>query len=58
MVNKLDRMMTSRDVLLPKPINSHDPLVTWPLEIQDSPTGANSARKRLRHHQLLVAVLQ
>ena len=34
---KLGRMIASLDGLLP--IMSHDPLITWPCEIRDSPTG-------------------
>ena len=51
--NKLGRMMTSLDGLWP--IMSHDTLITWPCEIRGSLTGEVSARKRLRHHRLLVS---
>ena len=34
MANKLDRMMIFLDGLLP--VMSHDPLITWSCEIQDS----------------------
>ena len=52
MATKLGRMMTSLDGFLP--IMSHDPLITWPCEIQGSPKGAGSARKHSSRHQLLV----
>ena len=43
MANKLGRMMTSLDGLLP--IMSHDHLITLPCETQGSLTGRGSARK-------------
>ena len=46
------RMMTLLDGFLA--IMSHDPLITWPCEIQGSLTARSSARKRLSRHQLLV----
>ena len=52
MATKLGRMIASLDGLLP--IMSHDPLITWPCEIQGSLTGGGSARKRLIRHRLLV----
>ena len=52
MANKLGRMMTSLDWLLP--INSNDRLFTWPCKIRGSLTGGGSARKRLSRHRFLV----
>ena len=40
MANKLGRMITSLDGLLP--IMSHDPLITWPCEIRGLLTGGGS----------------
>ena len=56
MANKLGRVMTSLDRLLP--IMPHDPLVTRPCQIPGSLTGGGSARKRLSRHQLLVTFLK
>ena len=53
MTNKLDRIMTSLDGLLP--IMSHDPLITWPCEIRGAIIGTSSTCKRLSRHRLLVA---
>ena len=36
----------------------HDPLISWPCEIQGSLTGGGSARKRLSRHRLLVLIHQ
>ena len=52
MATKLGRMIYFLDGILP--IMSHDPLITWPCDIQGSLTGEGSARKCLSRHQLLV----
>ena len=49
---KLGRMITSLNGLLP--IMLHDPLITWPCEIQGSLIGGGSARKRLTVCRILV----
>ena len=54
MANKLGRMMTALDGLLP--IMSHDSLITRPCEIRGSLTGGDSALKCLSRHRLLVVV--
>ena len=52
MATKPGRMIASLDGLLP--IMSHDPLITWPCEIQGSLTGGASAPKCLSRPPLLV----
>ena len=52
MATKLGRMIASLDGL--SSITSHDPLITWPCEIQGSFTGGGSVRKNLSCHRLLV----
>ena len=46
MATKLDRMMTYFDLLLPK--KPHDPLITWPCEIEGSITREGWATKRFK----------
>ena len=55
MAKTLGRMMTLLDRLLH--VMSHDPLITWPCEIQGSLTRRGPARKRLSRHRLLVRVV-
>ena len=53
MATKFGRMIASLDGLLP--IMFHDPLITWPCEIQGLLTGGGSAHKQLSRHRLLVS---